>query len=60
MIKEEIAETLKKGVTLTGRVPVITQVQSVSGPVVCCCFLGNNINWKVQFMTTFLEAIALS
>lgn len=44
MIKEEIAETLKKGVTLTGRVPVITQVQSVSGPVVCCCFLGNNIN----------------
>lgn len=60
MIKEEIAETLKKSVTVIGRVPMITKVQSVTVPVVCFCFLGSNVNWKVQFMTTFLEPIALS
>lgn len=55
MIKEEIAENLKRSVTVTGRVPVITKVQSVSVPVVCCCFLGSNVNWKVQFTVTSLH-----
>lgn len=57
MIKEEIVETLKKSVTVIGMLPVTTKV---SVHVVCCCFLGSNVNWKVQFMTSLVETIALS
>lgn len=37
MIKEEIAEALKKSVTVICMLPVITEVQTVSVHVVCCC-----------------------
>lgn len=47
MIKKEIAETLKKSVTVTGRVPVITKLQSVSVPVVCCCLCAA-VSWKAM------------
>lgn len=47
MIKEEIAETLKKSVTVIGRVPVITKMQSVSVPVVCCCLCAA-VPWEAM------------